>query len=299
MDDKTAISVRLEDHEDDDGTRRPCLIVLSGHTIGRVYPILGDEVVIGRSKDVDVTIEVPGLSRQHAKIVQTPDGEFELSDLGSTNGTFVEGERVKTRRLANGERMQLGADTVLKFSLQTAVEEAFQNRLYESAVHDHLTTAYNRRYFDEQLGREVSHTRRHETPLSLLVIDVDHFKKVNDTHGHTVGDKVLTALGTRILESIRHEDVFCRIGGEELAVIMRDADSKSAMLLAERLRCVIGAEPMGTGQKMVPVTVSVGVATFDPDRHSSADALLAAADRALYDAKRGGRNRVCAEQLGD
>lgn len=301
MDDETVVSVRLEDHEDesDEDARRPCLIVLSGHTIGRVYPVLGDEVVIGRSTEADVAIEVPGLSRKHAKITRSPDGVFSLSDLGSTNGTFVEGERVTSHRLADGERIQLGAETVLKFSLQTAVEEEFQKRLYESAVHDHLTSAYNRRYFDEQLSREVSHTRRHKTPLSLLAIDVDHFKRVNDTYGHVVGDKVLAAIGTRILESIRHEDLFCRIGGEELAVIMRDTPAESAALLAERLRAMIAAEPIRAGDDTVSVTVSVGAATFDPNRHASADALLEAADRALYVAKRGGRDRVCVDTADD
>lgn len=291
-DDETALSVRLDDHDADGQPRRPCVIVLSGHSIGRVHPILGDDVVIGRAPDADISIDIAGVSRRHARITRTGAGDFELRDLNSTNGTFVEGERIVEHALVNGERIQLGASTVLKFSLQTAVEEAFQNRLYESAVHDHLTTAYNRRYFDDHIVREMSQARRHRTPLSLVMLDVDHFKAVNDTHGHVVGDKILARLGELIATSIRREDLFCRFGGEEFVVIMRDSDSAATLGFAERIRRAVANRAFDVDPTPVPITISAGVATYDPAHHPTVGSLIEAADRALYDAKHGGRNCV-------
>lgn len=293
MDDATAPSIRLEDFDDIGGGTRPCLIVLSGHTIGRVYPLDRPKVVIGRAADADVQIDVPGISRRHASIHEGEEGNHVLEDLGSTNGTYIEGERVEKHVLRNGERMQLGSGTVLKFSIQTAVEEAFQQRLYRSATHDHLTSAYNRRFFDDHLGREMSHTRRHGTPLALLTLDVDHFKNINDTYGHPTGDEVLKLLGQLVAASIRHEDVFCRVGGEEFAVVMRDADPESARLFAERLRGLIEVYGFEAGSEDLTITVSVGVASYDPKQHGAPTDLVEAADKALYEAKKTGRNRVC------
>jgi diguanylate cyclase (GGDEF)-like protein len=290
--DDTAPSVRIEDFVGDDGATRPCLIVLSGHTIGRVYPIDRPQVVVGRAPEADIHIDTPGISRRHARL-DTKDGEHVLTDLGSTNGTFVEGQRIETHVLSNGERLQLGSAAVLKFSIQSAVEEAFQARLYKSATHDHLTSAFNRRYFDEHLEREMSHSRRQRIPLALLVIDVDHFKRVNDTHGHQQGDEVLRQLGTLVAGSIRREDVFCRVGGEEFAVIMRDATDDAAQRFGERLRSLVEKFGFAGGPGRLPVTISIGIAGFDSERHDDPGQLVEAADQALYEAKRTGRNRVC------
>jgi len=274
--------------------QQPCLTVLAGPLMGRVFKLDRDEVTLGRSAGAGIRLQQDGVSREHARVVRDAEGTLTLVDLGSTNGTWVEGRRVQSHVLREGERIQLGATTILKFGVQSELEEDVARRLYESATRDPLTGAYNRRVFDEQLARDISHARRHRNPLSLLVLDVDHFKRVNDEHGHPVGDRVLAGLATLVADSVRHEDVFCRIGGEEFAIIMRDSDAHAATLLGGRLRQLVETQVFGAPATLF-VTVSVGVACFAVE-YPTPEALLAAADSALYEAKRSGRNRVCVAQ---
>jgi diguanylate cyclase (GGDEF)-like protein len=269
------------------------LIALSGQSLGKMFKVEDGETLIGRASTAHVHLDDQGVSRLHAKIVRQPDDTISLIDLKSRNGTFVERARVDERTLTDGDRIQIGSVTILKFSFQNALEEQFQKQLYESATRDSLTAAFNRRFFDEQLQKDVSHTKRHKTPLSLLMIDIDHFKAVNDTHGHTTGDRALAHVGQLIGGSIRMEDVFCRVGGEEFAVIMREATATQAVQMGERLRGLIEAASIDLEGLKLGVTISVGAAQFDPGRHAGPSELTEAADQALYAAKNGGRNRVC------
>jgi diguanylate cyclase (GGDEF)-like protein len=269
------------------------LIVLSGTLVGKMFELGGSQIIIGRATDADIRLDDDGVSRTHAKMDCAAGGEITLADMGSTNGTFVNGSQIKSQLLKDGDRIQIGSVTVLKFSYQDSLEEQFQQQLYESATRDALTQAYNKRFFIDQLAIDYTHAVRHGLPLSLLMLDIDFFKKVNDTHGHDAGDAVLRTLGTAIMDSIRNEDVYCRVGGEEFAVIMRDCDQKSAKILGERLRVLVEKTPVRHGDKTLNVTISVGVATLDTTRHRGGEQLTAEADKYLYDAKRGGRNRVC------
>ncbi len=281
----------------DDGTdldaKTASLIVMSGSSIGQMFTVDEPESIIGRADDAEIKLSDEGISRKHAKVIRGDTGDMTIVDLGSRNGTFVNMKRVDSRQLKDGDKIQLGAVTILKFTLQSAMEERFQRKLYDSATRDTLTTAYNRRFFDEQLAKDFSHARRHRTPLSLLVLDVDHFKRVNDTHGHLVGDVALKWLGKLVAESIRLEDVFCRIGGEEFAVIMRDASADHARRFGERLRGLVEATPFVCEQVELALTVSVGAASLDPESDPTPAALVEHADQALYRAKNDGRNRVC------
>jgi diguanylate cyclase (GGDEF)-like protein len=276
--------------------RSAFLIVLSGGSIGKMFKVEGNMMVIGRDREADIPLHDEGVSRQHAKLVRDPEGEVKLVDLKSTNGTFVELERIDHKTLTDGDRIQIGSVTILKFSYRNELEEKFQQQLYESATRDVLTTAFNRRFFDEQLSKDFSYSRRHGSPFSLLIMDLDHFKAINDQHGHTVGDRVLKQMGTLLAESVRHEDIFCRIGGEEFAAIMREADDAQAEQMAERLRGLVENSHVDLESGPLKVTISVGAATFDRDKYATAQALVEAADQALYAAKRAGRNRVCAAE---
>lgn len=161
------------------------------------------------------------------------------------------------------------------------------------ATRDALTGLYNRREFLQHFGEEVLRARRYSRPLSLLLIDVDHFKDVNDNHGHQVGDEVLQSLGRVLQSEIRKVDYAARYGGEELVVVLPEMAAPAAVDTAERLRGVIAAMPQQGGDDQVfHITVSVGVATF-PDDGDTPDAMFEAADRAMYAAKNSGRNRVC------
>jgi diguanylate cyclase (GGDEF)-like protein len=270
----------------------PYIIVLSGDRVGEMFKIVKDEIVIGRSEDCDIIIEDDGVSRWHCKLTQTPQGEMVLQDNDSTNGTFANGERVTTYPLQDGDKIQLGQITILKFSYQDDLEEAFQRRMYEAAVRDPLTGVYNKRYFLDRLRGEYAYSVRHTVPLSLLLFDIDHFKKINDTYGHPAGDAVLKTLAQVINRTIRAEDIFARYGGEEFAVIARELESTSAFAFGERLRRVIEGTRFEAEGYTIPVTISIGVATLGPNNFLDEHDMIREADQNLYAAKRGGRNRV-------
>lgn len=283
----------------DIGRRRPdkrdqyTLTLLTGVEAGLVHGIATDETVLGRGHGCHVRIDDSGLSRRHCRILKGPEG-FGVEDLGSTNGTFVDGEPVKGRhKLQDGARIQMGRDTVLKFAIQDELEMRATRRLYESAMHDPLTGVYNRRYLDDHLAAEFAFAARHATELALLLIDADHFKRVNDTWGHAAGDTALRALAGHLQRSVRSEDMIARFGGEEFAVLARETSATGAMAVAERIRKSVEKTPvlLDTGHS-VSLTVSIGVVHMGGNRaYLTAHALLEAADEALYRAKESGRNR--------
>jgi len=164
--------------------------------------------------------------------------------------------------------------------------------MYEAALRDGLTKAFNKKYFLDRVETEFAFAKRHQSPLSVVMLDVDHFKNVNDTHGHLVGDFVLQRLAKLAQGTIRTEDVFARYGGEEFGIICRGVSLESAGILGERIRAIVAGAPFEVDDVKLPVTVSVGVATFPDAKVEGALELVAAADEALYQAKRGGRNRV-------
>jgi two-component system, cell cycle response regulator len=271
------------------------LIVLSAKVpagIGTMYKLDRQEHVLGRSAEATFRVEDDGISRKHAKVMLGPDGHFQLVDLGSTNGTFLNGVRITVATLHDGDKVQIGSHTVLKFSLQDALEEQYQRSIYESATRDGLTRIFNKKYFLEILKKEFAYCVRHRVPMSLVMMDVDHFKKVNDTYGHPAGDFVLSKVAQKISETIRSEDVFARYGGEEFALLLRESPEEKAMSCAERCRRAIDQLELQYSGATLHVTISLGVCTlFDSDFAQSED-LIASADRYLYQAKKNGRNRV-------
>jgi diguanylate cyclase (GGDEF)-like protein len=159
----------------------------------------------------------------------------------------------------------------------------------QQALTDALTGCFNRRFFEIQLERDLHLATRMRQPVSLIMLDIDYFKRVNDTHGHDAGDAALRQISSALREEVRGVDTAARYGGEEFAIILPQANLEGALVVAERLRARIEREEMpGVGS----VTASLGVATF-PLHASSRDLLVTTADRALYQAKRTGRNRVC------
>ena len=217
---------------------RAHLIVLAGESLGRMFRIDQNETVIGRATDATIRLEDDGMSRRHARIVQV-DGDVWVEDLKSANGTLVNGQRIQRNQLQDGDKIQMGSTTILKFTYSDRLEEKFQQKMIDAALHDGLTKAYNKRYLLERLPTEVAYAMRHKTPLSLLMIDVDHFKQVNDNHGHPAGDYVLTTLSQVVIGALRTEDLFARYGGEEFAVLCRNVKLESACVLANRLRVLV------------------------------------------------------------
>jgi two-component system cell cycle response regulator len=270
------------------------LTVLSGSAAGRAFPVPEAGVVIGRGPKVDLRVEDPGVSGEHARI-SCQGGRYVLQDLGSTNGTYVAAARVERVHLSSGDRIRLGATTVLTFAVLDAEAERIVQSLYESSVRDALTGAHNRRYFDERLAGELGFAKRHGAPLAVALFDVDHFKRINDEHGHAGGDQVLRDVTRVLTGAIRKEDVLARYGGEEFALIVRGIQHPNVGRCAERLRSAVSGETFGIGDAELEVTLSAGYASLSElaDGQRSADALVKLADERLYRAKAAGRDRIC------
>lgn len=267
------------------------LIVLAGSNVGEMYKV-DDSMTIGRSIDAGIQLLDEGISRNHCIIRRLGSGEVIIEDLRSTNGTFANGEKIAVHHLADGDKIQVGSTTILKFTYHDDLEESFQRQMYDSALRDGLTKAFNKRYFTDRLHAEFAYAHRHGTALALCLLDLDHFKAVNDTHGHLAGDYVLQGLAQQVQASVRTEDVFARYGGEEFAVISRGISVESALIMAERIRQAIERHAFVWKGKRLPITVSIGLSGLpDGTLRTPAD-LIAAADEALYEAKRGGRNQV-------
>jgi two-component system, cell cycle response regulator len=268
-----------------------CLIVLSGEAVGRIFKLAQAEYLVGRAETAEICLDDDGISRRHANIVLHGDTAI-LKDLESTNGTFVNGEPIRVRALVNGDRIQVGATTILKFAIHDELDEQFQYHLFSAATRDALTQTYNRRHFDDQLSRDLSYARRHGSPLALALIDLDHFKLINDTHGHPAGDAALQQFSSAVLGIVRNEDFLCRIGGEEFALVMRGTTLEGAIAVCERLRSMVEGICFEHKDCRISITVSIGIASFDTTQHSSVEDLVKEADLRLYEAKSAGRNRI-------
>jgi two-component system, cell cycle response regulator len=272
------------------------LVVLAGSNVGEMYKVDKERTVMGRGESVDIRLFDEGISREHAQVVQENlEGGTQsvLEDMGSTNGTFCNGARVQRQILAEGDKILLGSTTILKFSYQDKLDEMFQRQMSESALRDGLTKAFNKRYFTERVESEYLYAVRHDVPVSLMFIDIDHFKRINDVHGHPAGDYVLVELAKLAHGCLRNEDIFSRYGGEEFAVISRGTDLAEAQVLAERLRSAVETHAFSYEGKSIAVTISVGVARAPRAGVTSPADLVAIADETMYLAKRSGRNRVC------
>jgi diguanylate cyclase (GGDEF)-like protein len=280
---------------------RSFLLVLSGAQLGEMFELEpGHSCVIGRKQGVEVMIRDGGVSRRHATIIVEGDGA-RLKDLESQNGTFVDGVRVGDCSIANGDRIHIGVSTVLKFVQADEVEAEFQRKLSRGALHEPLTGLYNRLHFMDRLTSELAAAQRHKRALSLLLIDVDHFKGVNDEHGHLAGDEALKMIARVLQSTVRKEDVVARYGGEEFVVLARETAMTGGRALAERVRkAVERSRYTWQGHDLnltvsIGVTVSIGLTQFEPGR--SDREILEAADKALYRAKQKGRNCVVALPL--
>ena len=278
--------------------KRPYLLVLSGPQFGELFALApGRELVLGRRADADLQLFDDGVSRRHATLTLL-EAEARLIDLGSANGTFVDGRRITEAVLRDGARFQLGAHTTIKFVWSDDAEAGYQRKLAQGALHEPLTGLYNRRHFLERLTAELAAAQRHGRALSLLLIDLDHFRRVNDRYGHLAGDEALRAVAFVLQGAVRKEDVVARFGGEEFVVLARETALTGAKTLAERIRRAVERAPIRFGEELLAITVSVGVTVsvgltrFEPGR--TEQQLLAAADRALLRAKQNGRNTVVA-----
>jgi diguanylate cyclase (GGDEF)-like protein len=267
------------------------LFVLGGPRAGTIYPLDEPVVNLGRGPTCQIPLQDEGVSRLHARIRRTSTG-FMLEDAGSRNGTFCQGIRLAgPKQLAEGDRINMGATTAFRFSLQDGTEFHAIRHTLELMNHDALTDLLNRRELMERFEAELAYARRHEAPLAVLLIDIDHFKLVNDAFGHLIGDVVLREAATALTRTLRAEDVFGRYGGDEFALAVRGIDRDGVAALAERMRSCIEESLSGSSRRGMKITISVGGVMLEP-HHPDVETLIDEADKALYEAKELGRNRV-------
>jgi diguanylate cyclase (GGDEF)-like protein len=262
------------------------LVCIHGDTLGKRWEI-GAALTIGRSSSCDIVLDVDSVSRQHARLEER-DGAMWVTDLGSTNGTFVDDAAVRERPLRDGDRIRVGR-SVFKFLTGENVEANYHEEIYRLVTVDGLTQVANRRHFDDVLAGEVARAEREGAPLSLILLDLDHFKRTNDTFGHVVGDAVLRQVASVLAPVVEGRGVLARTGGEEFGVIAPELGIKATASFAEELRVAVASMDFAADEP-IPCTVSLGVAQWAANE--AAEALYERADQALYRAKQGGRNQV-------
>ena len=285
-------------------SRRPALVFLRGELLAVPIPLERSEVTLGRALDADVRINDSEASRLHARIrteVDETTGQvrYRLIDLGSTNGTLLNGKAIDEAFLEDGDKFVIG-DHMLRFEMLDEIDREFQQQIHRLLVHDDLTGLLTSKSFFSELRREAARAEAENKPFCVLMMDLDHFKEVNDTYGHLAGSETLEEVGSVIKNSLRAGDVGARFGGEEFAAFLLDADYAQGMVAAERVRAAIEQHDFPAvrrGSTEEPrthrMTISIGVASF-PNDASDPIQLVEKADSALYRAKRSGRNRVCA-----
>jgi len=284
--------------------RRPALVFLRGELLAVPIPLERDEVILGRALEADVRVNDPLASRLHARIITERDalsGEvrYRITDLASTNGTLLNGKLINEAFLEEGDKLVIG-EHLLRFDMLDEIDREYQRQIHRLLVHDELTGLLTSKSFFSELRREAARAEVESRPFCVLMMDVDHFKEVNDTYGHLAGNETLEALGGVITGALRAGDVAARFGGEEFAAFLLDADYAQALVAAERVR--LGVEQYAfpatrrgstEAERKHHMTISIGIASFPDDARDPVQ-LVELADSALYRAKRSGRNRVCA-----
>jgi two-component system cell cycle response regulator len=285
--------------------RHPALVFLRGELLAAPIPLERDEVTLGRALEADVRVNDARASRTHARITVEHDpasGEtrYRLQDLGSTNGTLLNGEPVSEAYLEDGDKLTVG-EQLLRFALLDDIDREYQRHIHRLLGHDELTGLLTSKSFFTELRREAARAVTEGWPFCVLMMDLDHFKVVNDTHGHLVGSQTLEEVGALITSALRAGDVAARFGGEEFAAFLLNADCAQGLVAAERVRAAIEAYHFPATRRGAPdesgetmrITISVGVAAFPEDARDPIE-LVELADTALYRAKNLGRNRVVA-----
>jgi diguanylate cyclase (GGDEF)-like protein len=282
---------------------RPALIFLSGDLLAVPIPLEREEVVLGRALEADVRINDTRVSRQHARIntVVGEDGttNYILTDLTSSNGTLLNGQKIESETLQNGDKITIGR-YLLRFEMLDEIDREYQRQIRRLLSHDDLTGLLSSRSFFSELRREAESAKQEKRGFCVLMMDIDYFKRVNDTYGHLTGSRTLEEIGLCITQNLRSGDAAARFGGEEFAAFLLDAELAQGLVAAERIRAEIennrfSVIRQGKAAESHSITISIGVAAFPTDSSDPIE-LVEHADSALYRAKREGRNRVCAYQ---
>ncbi len=287
----TDIQSALKAANDEVAGKPACFVVVGGRLNGSVFDLPQGVHNVGRSPDNEIPLEFEGISRRHFQI-DSSEGEVTITDLGSSNGTFVNDNKITVpQSLIKGDVVKLGAIT-LKFFPMGDPDRLTFDKLHLDANTDGLTSCFNKMYFNRALDLQVKRSRITGKPLTLIIFDLDHFKKLNDNYGHDAGDYVLKEMASLLRDNgIRENDIFARYGGEEFVVLLPETNLKQGFEIAERLRKLVESHQFIYDGKRLPVSASIGVADYRQGVNTGVD-LFKRADEAVYKSKEGGRNQV-------
>lgn len=269
------------------------MTIISGPSTGATIALKpNSKLLLGRSREADVTIADTGISRAHCSLYSVGERVY-VEDLGSSNGTYLNGEKLtQTLLINNGDQVSLGNTTVLKFTYANLLDKEYQELVKQQLSKDALTNVYNRKALAHYLTSGFVKAKQYHKPISLIMVDIDHFKTINDTHGHQFGDEVLNAVADALVHTVRSSDYVCRYGGDEFSVVCPNSDIERAYQMAEEVREKIAAIDLPIKGKRVHITASIGVASYPENIVDSVTEFISVADQAMYISKRNGRNQT-------
>ena len=295
-DEKTRITQVVQNPLVDEGTGNDCVVVIytkESGLLGKRFVLERNPVRVGRGADNAIVLEGDSVSRRHAHF-ESRGPTWYIVDDNSTNGTYLNEEQIEVEApLNNNDRIKVGP-TILKYLSGADAEAKYHEEIYRMTIVDGLTQIHNKRYLFEALERECIRARRHARDLSVVMFDIDYFKKINDEYGHLAGDYALRELARIVQERTRRDEIFARYGGEEFTIVLPETGLEGATALAESIRSRVAAHEFVFQGEHIPLTISLGCAKLEAGDRATAQDLIQRADEKLYEAKRLGRNRVCA-----
>ncbi len=274
----------------------PCIVHFSGRLTGVTYSLSSDkELIIGRAPESGVCIQDRRVSQRHARVVVSPDGTVFIEDLGSTNGTYVNGKKVTRQVLSDGDKVLISRQYILKFCYETNLAADTAGRGGEGATRDALTGVYSRQYLLTRIDEDFPQARKQNEELALLIFAVDDLAKIIETHGRNVGDMVLRAVAKLVNSMLQREAVLARYENDGFALLLRNMSEGGTVVLAQRIRRTVKNYHFLLQDRRIPVTVSLGIGTLSKNMKNAMD-LIQAVQSYLDRAKRAGRNTINGSQ---
>jgi two-component system cell cycle response regulator len=265
------------------------LIEIHGPNLGKNYRITETTINIGRDPSCSIQIDQENVSRTQCKLQKVRGATF-IEDLKSTNGTYLNDVPISRERLRHGDLIKVGG-VIFKFVSGGNIEGLYHEEIYKMTITDGLTQVANKRYLLEFLEREISRAIRFGRSLSTIVIDIDHFKKVNDSYGHLAGDAILREMCAVLFKLVRREELLARYGGEQFVIVLPETGLSTATTIAEKARLTVERHGFEFAGTPIPITISLGAAELSP-MAADPENFIRTANEMLCEAKRSGRNCV-------